>query len=270
MDVTFPTYLSSPDFKYRHVKITIMKNAEKTSTPGEMYDTLVAKSKELMGAVASAKGGALSGDTKTVLKTSQKLSSQFKQIMGKGSVALHNLTLPMPNNLVDAASHDWSADKGIIGSIADKLSTGSVAGAVGKGVSVVSDMSGMRKPLADPGYFQNYVGTLPREFNLSFDLIPANTEEASAIYVIINFLKKYSAPSTSTGTGIMLAPHYFKIEFTNPYINTLMRAEDVVLKGISVDYGADGSMQQTPDGIPKYIKLDLTFAERHVMMEEMY
>ena len=44
---------------------------------------------------------------------------------------------------------------------------------------------GFRKPMVDPGLFQNYSGSVPRGLSLSFDFIPNNGLEAKNIMNII-------------------------------------------------------------------------------------
>jgi len=41
----------------------------------------------------------------------------------------------------------------------------------------------------------------------------------------------------------------------------LAKIDRVVLSSISIDYGADGAMQQTSDGFPKFMTMALTFQE---------
>ena len=50
----------------------------------------------------------------------------------------------------------------------------------------------------------------------------------------------------------------------------MMNIKGVVISSISVNYSGDGNMQQTADGIPKHIKLDLTFIERRMSMANYY
>lgn len=270
MNLMYPKYLNDAGFEYRHVKIKIIENTIKLDDPAGAKALKQQVSVETDQVIASAKRVTDFNSAGNLLKNTSDSIQKLKKTLRKGCKSIHNLTLPLPNSLVDNINHDWSAEKGIAGTAADALSSHATAQLAGSVTKWGTDLGNIRKPLADPGYFQNYTGTQPRDFSLSFDLIPNSVEDASEIYAIILLLKKYSAPSTALASALILAPHFFEIEFTNPYINTLIRATDVVLKSMTVDYGADGYMQQTPDGIPKYIKLDLVFAERHMMTSEMY
>jgi hypothetical protein len=153
------------------------------------------------------------------------------------------------------------------------VGAGITAGAgmeVQQALGAMSDSAGLRKPLADPGYFQNYTGSQPRTFNMTFDLVPANPDEARTIIEIILKLKEHASPKLMPGGVSMLAPNYFDIELSNKYISGMANIKGVVLQNIVVNYGADGSMQQYPDGTPKYIQLGLTFIERRMMHAGQY
>ena len=273
----YPDYLSDPAFEMRHFKIHVVVNAAKLATGGEVAESIMAKSESLGGVLTSAAGDALgsvatgNASVSNMLKGAQDMSQKMDQIFKKdGLSTLHTIVLPVPNSMQDSATHDWSVERGVAGEVIGALKGSGLGGLFAKGMAKAADMANMRKPLEDPGFFQSYAGTQPREFTFSFDLVPNNTTDVSNIYQIVQTLKKYSSPSTVVSHAIILSPHYFQIEIPNPYIDTLMMAKDVVLKSINVDYGADGYMQQTPDGVPKYMKLDMTFAERKMMTQEMY
>jgi hypothetical protein len=96
---------------------------------------------------------------------------------------------------------------------------------------------------------------------MTWDLVPSSGAEANDIVMIIMKLKEYSAPSRMVNGVSLWAPHFFSIEFGNPFISAMAKIDRVVIKNISVDYGADGFMQQHFDGMPKHMTLSLTFAE---------
>ena len=124
--------------------------------------------------------------------------------------------------------------------------------------------------MVDPGMFQNYGGSAPRSFNFSFDLIPNNGFEAESIMNIILNLKKFSLPRSIVGGVSLLAPFLFEIEIGNDRMRKLINMNDVVMTEIGVNYGADGNMQFFSNGMPKFIQLDLAFAERSVVTAEFY
>jgi hypothetical protein len=190
---------------------------------------------------------------------------------------IHTIVLPLPNSLSDSQNHNWSMDTGIIGTagkaLTDKdigfksFSTGMSADKI---LGAATSTMGFRKPLIDPGFFQNYSGSEPREFSMQFDLVPNNPEEAESIMMIILRLKQYSAPVSTISGVSLLAPRWFDIEFSNKEISSMLQLGRVVLKNISIDYSGDGSMQQTSDGMPKHITLSLQFAEVDMKIAQDY
>ena len=161
------------------------------------------------------------------------------------------------------------------GGVGDIVSGALIGGLVGKAArssnisadSILANManaSGQRKPIIDPSYFQNYTGSSGRSFTLQYDLVPNSVEEAEAILMIIAKFKQYSSPTQISGSPMISAPYRFKITNDNSFINLLTAIDTVVLTSLSVNYGADGSMEMFGDGMPKHIGLTLTFAENRV------
>ena len=125
------------------------------------------------------------------------------------------ITLPMPNNLQDDQRHNWSetdywstlknvvsfgsAEAPSTNAPTQKSSSGidmrfNILGKINEIASVASDALGVRKPMLNPGYFQNYTGSGLRNFNFSYDFIPKNSDEALQITKIVQAFKQYSSP----------------------------------------------------------------------------
>ena len=125
------------------------------------------------------------------------------------------ITLPMPNNLQDEQRHNWSetdymsalsnvvslggAEAPSTNAPAHSASSGmgmrfNILGKINEIASVASDALGVRKPMLNPGYFQNYTGSGLRNFNFSYDFIPKNSDEALQITKIVQAFKQYSSP----------------------------------------------------------------------------
>lgn len=195
------------------------------------------------------------------------------------------IALPLPNELTDQQSHDWETTTGIVGEVGTKITNASVdkmvsvispsLGKITPDISINKVMGSMsntfnyRKPLFNPGYFQNYNGSQPREFTFTWLLIPNSEEEALSIKEIILQLKRFTLPRSFAGVGL-LSPYSFDIELPNPSINEMMGIIGVVCKSMNVDYAAEGGLQFLPDGMPKYIKLSMTFTERAMLTAEHY
>lgn len=179
--------------------------------------------------------------------------------------------LPLPNQLSDGQSHNWSASEGFVGNVGGGLTNTQIAGvSVGKGIGELASAAGFRKPLVDPGYFQDYTGSMPREFSFHWDFVPNNVGEAEQIRNIIYNLKKFTLP-TSTVSGVsLLSPYLFDIQIGNKHINALMNMNNVVCKQMSINYSADNGLQFFADGMPKFMTLEMSFAERATVTADMY
>lgn len=145
-----------------------------------------------------------------------------------------------------------------------------VVNSSGKIIANASSALGFRKPLVDPGFFANYQGTRPRVFNMSFDFIPNNENEANNILNIIINLKKFSLPTTAVNGVMLMAPYTFEIIFGNKRLERLINLSNVALQSLEVNYSADGTMQMFGNGMPKYIRVSMQFLECNVVTSEFY
>jgi hypothetical protein len=292
IDLVFPEYLRDNEvYKHRKVTIHVMQAKSITGSVSTAIDKALAHVNTIKGA--------LSDGPDSLDDTIKNLNKAYdKEVSGN---TIFTMVLPLPNELTDTQQHDWNTAKGIFGTVLggmenQSISTaagGSISGAIansgaealpligagisaGMGIEVqqalgsMSDSMGLRKPLSDPGYFQNYAGSQPRSFNMTFDFVPQNPEEAKTAIEIIMKFKQFSSPDLHVGGVSMLAPNYFDIDLSNKYISGMANIKGVVLQNIVVNYGADGSMQQYPDGTPKYMQLGLTFVERKMMHAGQY
>jgi hypothetical protein len=281
--IVFPEYLRQNEFENRRVFINVVQQESFADGIQAVTDKLLKEVTDIAGSIGNAMA-------KDINKMEQNLRiSDEKKHTGK---TIFTIVLPLPNEFTDTQQHDWNTAKGILGTVmggienqsVDTFIAGSAGGAlanmavstapvVGAGIQAgmgmevqqalgaMTDSMGLRKPLADPGYFQNYTGSQPRTFNMTFDLVPSNPKEALDIMNIIMRLKEHSSPTVTTGVSL-LAPNYFDIQLSNKWISAMAGLNGVVLQNMVVNYGADGNMQQFPDGTPKYIQIGLTFVER--------
>ncbi len=262
--LTYPSYLTLPSYMYRSLTITIKSSLWKTSDAKATVDYVKKIAKE----VAAVKDKTSAVELSEVFENAKESREVKDKIHNDTSKTVKTIVLPLPNELTDTQSHSWSQEDGIAKSLADKLAPG-LMGVVDAVVSKGSNALGARKPMLSPGFFQNYSGSSTRSFSLSFDLIPENRNDAGEIYMILQTLRKFSLPTEHLGVA-MLAPHYFSLDFSNGYIDTLINAKELVLTDVSTNYSGDGTMQQTMDGMPKHIKLDLTFSDRRPLTSADY
>jgi hypothetical protein len=222
-----------------------------------------------------------------------------------------SITLPLPNILRDSQGHDWSVESSVLGTMAGSITSkniGSliteaggqvgqfVGGVVGsslidKGISAITNAvgnaassvsidqtlgslsasSGTRKTMADPGYFQNYKGSRPRNFSMSWELIPKSIEESQRIYNIISSFKYHSSPSTDIRGVTLLAPRFFTLDISNKWLENMILPGHVVITEVNVDYGSDGNMTlHEVDGFPKAITLTISFADLKMRYSQDY
>lgn len=68
--------------------------------------------------------------------------------------------------------------------------------------------------------------------------------------------------------GYMGQPNYWKISFSNSYIDRLLKLDYVVCTSVNVAYGNGSKLEMYSDGIPKVITLTLSFSEVKLKMRE--
>lgn len=265
----YPDYIINPIHKMRSMKIIVKENATFDGNKEEFKKALDKKSAEVTEIINNSANLWKSGKKVSDINTTN-IDKTTKRITNADPI--YACALPLPNELLDSQSHRWEMENGIVGQLIgapiDKLSVKGIS--AGKVLAEASMSFGFRKPLVDPGMFQNYGGSAPRNFNFSFDLIPNNHEEAQSIMNIILNLKKFSLPRSIVSGVSLLAPFIFEIEIGNENMRKLINMNDVVMTEIGVNYGADGNMQFFSNGMPKFIQLNLAFAERSVVTAEFY
>ena len=265
----YPRDILLPRNLNRHVRILVKEQESLAGGADELKKQVEKTANDVKEIIVNEK-------TQTPTEINQRVS---KLVNAK---TIYGIALPLPNELADSQAHQWDsttgfvsdiaqAAKGIGGRIVENASGGSVSGdIVAKGVANAASRAGFRQPLIDPGYFQDYKGTEPREFTFNWDLVPNNIDEAYNIFSIIYNLKKYTLPKSTINGVSMLSPYLFEIQIGNEIINALMNMNNVVCKSMTVNYSVDNSLQMFSDGMPKYISLNMTFAERALVTSDFY
>lgn len=265
----YPRDILLPRNLNRHVRILVKEQESLAGGADELKKQVEKTSNDVKDIIVNEK-------THSPTDLTQRVS---KLVNAK---TIYGIALPLPNELVDTQTHHWDsttgfvsdiaqAAKGIGGRIVEDATGGKVSGdMISKGVANASSRAGFRQPLIDPGYFQDYKGTEPREFTFNWDLVPDNIDEAYNIFSIIYNLKKYTLPKSTINGVSMLSPYLFEIQISNEIINALMNINNVVCKSMTVNYSVDNSLQMFSDGMPKYISLNMTFAERALVTSDFY
>lgn len=225
------------------------------------------------------------------------------------------VTLPLNAAINDSQSHDWAesdylstiknaasaVSEGIQGSSDDSMfgkwkgafkwgdKAAKLIGSLGSAMDTGANLFGVRKPMMNPGQFQNYTKSSLRSFSFEFVFIPENTKERDQVVEIVKFFKRNASPSlpgklapneaeTNTAEAIlskfseamMLSPHTWEIFVCNPHINKLMSFHECVCKNVSVTYGDSEKVAMFEDGMPKQVSLKLDFAETSLQFSDSY
>lgn len=271
MDIlTYPSYLAGDEYALRKVTFTAMKNDACDSEAEQMLQKALGTVTQTIEDVWDATAG-----------SAETISAP------EGFTSMGQIVLPIPAQLNDESSHSWNAEAGIV---SEAIKSGISAaggmlpgGKVGKLISAMKGgvnaaggfdkilatgamLSGRRKPLIDPGYFQNYTGSQPRTFSMSWNLIPQNSSDSKTIHDIIITFKKWAAPSRAISGVVMLAPYFFNIQLSNPMISSMIKMDNCVCTRVECSY----SSQIFPDGMPKQITLSLGFNESRLTYADNY
>lgn len=262
----YPSDILTAENEFRTIKL-IVKNME-TISGG--IDNLTSYIEKASADVQSAYDALTSDKTSPSDANKQKkLSDRTPKI--EGLTTVYGVALPLPNELNDSQTHNWETTEGIVSDVAGNLTNAELGGvSVNKVIGQLASGSGYRKPLIDPGYFQDYKGSEPREFTFSWDLIPNNASEVDQIMTILYNLKKYTLPKSTVSGISMLSPYLFDIEIGNERISKIMNMNNVVCRSMNIDYSAEGSLQFLPDGMPKYMRLEMSFVERSLVTSDYY
>lgn len=265
----YPDYITDPIHKMRSMRIIVKENATFDGMSDKLQRELDKKANEV-GEILTNSANVWKSGRKVADIDTTNIDKNTKRIIEADPI--YACALPLPNELKDMQSHQWNMEAGTLsvlgGALVDNISAKGIS--AGKVLAEASSAFGFRRPMIDPGMFQNYSGSSPRNFNFSFDFIPNNSVEAQSIMNIILNLKKFSLPRSIIGGVSLLSPFIFEIEIGNEKMRKLINMNDVVMTEIGVNYGADGNMQFFSNGMPKFIQLDLAFAERTLVTSEFY
>ena len=148
-------------------------------------------------------------------------------------------------------------------------------------LGALSDAIGVRKPMLNPGQFQNYSGSDLRSFSFDFTFIPESERERDQVINIIKFFKRCSSPSTPkwsiateedsiTSRMVMLAPMTWEVFVCNKTVNDLLSFHKCVCTKVSVKYGDSEKVAMFKDGMVKQITLGLSFSECELQTSRSY
>lgn len=267
-----------------------------------MTDEMVNKTVIFMAMKGKSLGEAKLSEFKNFKKGESKPS--LDEVIGMA-------VLPLTAAISDDQAHTWTessylsaitgTSSGIESAAKGVKTKGFVQGLVGKagkffgGVSSVinfmgesseklgalSDALGVRKPMLNPGQFQNYSGSGLRSFSFDFTFIPESEKERDQVINIIKFFKRCSSPSTPkwsidtendsiTSRMVMLAPMTWEVFVCNKTVNDLLSFHKCVCTKVSVKYGDSEKVAMFKDGMVKQITLGLSFSECDLQTSRSY
>lgn len=262
----YPNDITNQEFEKRCIRLLVKHQPSFAGDLTELQQNLLKKYNDIKE-IYNNKG--LDNSSPSNKERQSQIRTRMEKLF-KGKT-VYGVALPLPNELSESQNHQWSTTEGAVSNISKKVTEREILGvSVNKLISEIASSSGSRKPMIDPGYFQDYNGTEPRQFTFSWDLIPNNSNDVEQIKTILYHLKKYTLP-TSAVSGIgLLSPFSFDIEIGSETIQDLMNINNVVCTAMTIDYGADGGLQFLADGMPKFIKLSMSFVERGTITADMY
>lgn len=235
----------------------------------------------------------------------EKLSNleNFKKGESKPSLdeVIGMAVLPLTAAISDDQSHTWTessylsaitgASSGMASTLKGKGKVGRFFGGVSSVLSFLGDSSekigalsdafGVRKPMLNPGQFQNYAGSGLRSFSFDFTFIPESESERDQVINIIKFFKRCSSPSVPkwscateadsiSSRMVMLAPMTWEVFVCNKTVNDLLSFHKCVCTKVSVKYGDSEKVAMFKDGMIKQITLGLSFSECELQTSRSY
>jgi len=253
--VYFPSNVFDNAYENKLSYITIYES----KSPAQITEIIKEGMQRTKDQIVDGASAAMKGDITQLLK----INEQVQEFKGEPKLSI---VLPMPTQFQDAQDHSYNTDTGFIKDMVDNTSVG---GTIDKTIAKIAANTSTQKILANPGFFQNYTGSTPRQFNFTFYLIPNNAKEAEDIKKIILLLKKYSSPSLHNN-AVMIAPHFFLFQFSNEQLQKLTGIRPCIITNISTNYSLSGVLETTFDGMPKGIELTIAVTELRALTAEQW
>lgn len=128
-------------------------------------------------------------------------------------------------------------------------------------------LNGTRQVIFDPGYWQSFQGVEPRQFTLTWDIIPENHEDAINGLEMCARLREYSLPQSVSGVEL-LSPCYWQIDWSNEYLDAQTLYSNLVITNIQIDYAQNGEWHGA--STPKMFRISISFSEAKAPTADIY
>lgn len=128
-------------------------------------------------------------------------------------------------------------------------------------------LNGVRQVIYDPGYWQSFQGVNPRQFTLSWDIIPENHEDAINGLEMCARIREFSLPQSVSGVEL-LSPCYWQVDWSNKYLDSQTLYSSLIINNIEVSYAEQGEWNGA--STPKMFKISITFSEAKAPTADIY
>ena len=128
-------------------------------------------------------------------------------------------------------------------------------------------LNGVRQVIYDPGYWQSFQGVNPRQFTLSWDIIPENHEDAINGLEMCARIREFSLPQSVSGVEL-LSPCYWQVDWSNKYLDSQTLYSSLIINNIEVSYAEQGEWHGA--STPKMFKIAITFSEAKAPTADIY
>lgn len=168
-----------------------------------------------------------------------------------------SIGLPVPNNLNDSLSLDWSAeqDQSLVSTVGQEI-----AGQLGRKASFEAMLQTGTNFEKHSAMIFNGVGA--KTFNFFWSMTPQSKAEADAINHIVNIFEYASLPTVSGVSDAMFgAPDIVRVQFGGKNKFKMMTFLPCVITNVNVKYGSDVTFMVYQDGNPPEVQLSVSLTE---------
>ena len=249
-------------------------------------------------------GEGLSSSQESTVMGALKSGSKMETATSRARKAkpLAYINLPIPQNLADNNSVNWSSDSldplkalganiamtGMtnpgkllsdmkdltgFGTIDDNLKNAILAKLAGSAVGADSLMTRATGQILNPNMEVLFNGPNIRSFPFEFTFAPRSMSEAQQVKQIIRTIKKHSAPKGDSGNGFFIkSPDVFILTYKkggspHPFLNVF---KPMALESIAINYTASNTYSTFHDGTPTIMKMTLQLQELNPIYSEHY
>jgi len=221
----------------------------------------------------------------------------------KDRTPVGTIVLPIPANIGDANSVDWSEDSmnavqaamaniginfltdaNITGTVTDtakgiqankesvKALLGSSIIEAATGASAGALLSRAKGVIMNPNMELLFKKPQLRPFNFTFKLAPRSRKEAIAVINIIRTFKQSMAPIRSQSNLFLKTPHTYRLQYmsrgkVHPFLNMF---KECALTNMSMKYTPDGNYATYEDGVMTAYEMTMQFKELEPVFNDDY